>query len=97
MSTGPLLPNQTAEINDALKYIDAALNRGVFTNTAAWETTADWYPEKTESNLYSKLLHQRFLDGVCYGFSFDDVPGPPVTSAPAIATCTSATLVITDQ
>lgn len=97
-ATGPLKTDQTDEINNALKYIDAALNRGVFANTASWATESDWYPSGTESNDYSHTLHQHFMDDACYGFSYDDVPGPPlVTSAPAIATCTSMALVITDQ
>lgn len=97
-STGPLKTDKTAEINNALKYIDAALNRGVFSNTAAWVNKSDWYPTGTEFNEYANALHQKFVDDACYGFSYDDVPGPPlVTSAPAIATCTSMALVITNK
>lgn len=96
-STGPMKTDQTDVINNALKYIDAALNRGIFANTAAWTTASDWYSDCVESNAYSKLLHENFLNGVCYAFSFDDVPGPPTISAPAISTCTSMTLVITDE
>lgn len=98
-STGPLDTGSTSDpdIQAAMKYIDAALNRGVFTDTASWSTPANWYPTKVEHNVYSRILHERFLGGACYAFSYDDVPGAPVTSAPAIATCTSMTLVITDQ
>lgn len=95
-STGPLKTDQTQEINDALKYIDAALNRGVFTNTDDWEDESKWYPEGIEYNAYAKLLHEKFLGKACYAFSFDDVPGAPTVSVPAIGTCTSMTLVITE-
>ena len=97
-STGPLNTGSTsdAEIQDAMKFIDAALNRGVFANTADWSTPANWYPGGTASNDYSKALHSAFIDSACYGFSYDDVPGAPVTSAPTIATCTSMTLVISE-
>lgn len=103
-STGSLKTDKTADINNALKYIDAALNRGVFADTSSWATPSNWYPSNVKSNEYSKTLHEHFLGygtaagSACYGFSYDDVPGPPlVTSAPAIATCTSMTLAITDQ
>jgi hypothetical protein len=104
-STGPLNTGSTSDpqIQDAMKFIDAALNRGVFTDTASWSTPQNWYPANVHHNAYSRILHERFLGAgtpagsACYGFSFDDVPGAPVTSAPAIATCTSMTLVITDQ
>lgn len=104
-STGPLdVGGKPAVIQDAIKYIDAALNRGVFTDAAFWSNPQKWYPSTVQHNVYSRILHERFLGhgtpegSACYGFSFDDVPGPPlVTSAPAIATCTSMTLVITDQ
>lgn len=104
-STGPLdVAGQTASVQDAIKYIDAALNRGVFTDTSSWSNPEKWYPASVQHNVYSRILHERFLGhgtpagSACYGFSFDDVPGPPlVTSAPAIATCTSMSLVITDQ
>ncbi|WP_440959060.1 beta-1,3-glucanase family protein [Oceanicaulis sp. LC35] len=97
-STGPLdVAGQSVEIQNAQKYIAAALNRGVFTETGDWDKPSRWYPGNVQSNQYSQTLHQHFIDGVCYGFSFDDVPGAPVTSAPAIGTCTSMSLVITDQ
>ena len=97
-STGPLdVAGQPTEIQNAQKFIAAALNRGVFTQTGDWDRPSRWYPENVQSNQYSQTLHKHFIDGVCYGFSFDDVPGPPVTSAPAIGTCTSMSLVITDQ
>ncbi|MCA8994928.1 MAG: hypothetical protein KDA88_23325 [Planctomycetaceae bacterium] len=104
-ATGPLdVAGQPSVIQDAQKYIAAALNRGVFADTSKWVDPSTWYPSGVQSNDYSHILHEHFMvvnpqDGsACYGFSFDDVPGPPlVTSAPAIATCTSMTLVITDQ
>ncbi len=97
-ATGSLdVEGQPTDVQNAQKFIAAAINRGVFKNTADWDDPSHWYPGGVESNEYSKTLHEHFIDGVCYGFSFDDVPGPPVASAPAIGTCTSMTLVITDQ
>lgn len=97
-STGPLdVAGQPTQIQNAQKFIAAALNRGVFTQTGDWGRPSRWYPDHVQSNQYARTLHKHFIDGVCYGFSFDDVPGPPVTSAPAIGTCTSMTLVISDQ
>ncbi len=97
-STGPLdVAGQPANIQNAQKFIDAALNRGVFTETGDWDKPSNWYPSGVQSDQYAQTLHKHFLEGVCYGFSFDDVPGAPVISAPAIGTCTSMSLVITDQ
>lgn len=97
-STGPLDTGSTSDpdIQNAMKFIDAALNRGVFGSVADWSTPANWYPAGTESNDYANNLHQVFIDNACYAFSFDDVPGSPVTSVPAIGACTSMTLVLTD-
>jgi len=97
-STGPLNTGTaaTTDIQNAMKFIDAALNRGVFATPANWSSPKEWYPAGVESNDYAETLHQSFIDNACYGFSYDDVPGAPVTSVPAIATCTSMTLVLTD-
>lgn len=95
-STGPLDPGKGHD--DATKFIDAYLNRGVFQDTSVWQTFPDsWYPAGCNYNGYSGILHQKFIDGHVYGFSFDDVPSDPnVPTAPAIGDCTSMTLVISD-
>jgi hypothetical protein len=84
-------------VQDGIKFVDAYLNRGVFEDTSVWLTPAQWYPAGVEYNQYALLLHQLFIDGATYGFSFDDVPAQGITSAPAIDTCTSMTLVLTDE
>ena len=95
---GPLdVSGQPSEIQDGIKFVDAYLNRGVFEDTSVWLTPAQWYPAGVEYNQYALLLHQLFIDGATYGFSFDDVPAQGITSAPAIDTCTSMTLVLTDE
>jgi hypothetical protein len=98
-STGPLDTGTTSdpEIQGAMKFIDAALNRGIFTDTSKWSTPTDYYPTGVEFNQYSNCLHNAFIDKACYGFSYDDVPGDGVLSVPAIGTCTSMTLVISDS
>ncbi len=99
-STGPLDTGSTsdADIQGAMKFIDAALNRGIFTDTSSWATTSNWYPAGTEFNDYSNCLHNAFIDSACYAFSYDDVPGAPlVTSAPAIGACTSMSLTLSDD
>lgn len=98
-STGPLDTGTTtdANIQGAMKFIDAALNRGIFGNTANWSTPSAYYPAGGTYNEYSNCLHNAFIDKACYGFSFDDVPGNGVLSVPAIGTCTSMTLVLSDS
>ena len=97
-STGSLDTGTTgdAEIQGAMKFIDAALNRGVFGTVANWLSPSEYYPAGVEFNEYSNCLHNAFINKACYGFSFDDVPGDGVLSVPAIGTCTSMTLVLTD-
>ncbi|MEW6280538.1 MAG: beta-1,3-glucanase family protein, partial [Candidatus Eremiobacterota bacterium] len=99
-ATGPLNTGSTADadIQNAMKFIAAALNRGIFTNTAIWfGPVTSWYPPGVQHNQYSSLLHQNFVNGAVYAFSFDDVPSGGVLTAPAIGTCTSMTLVIDSE
>lgn len=98
-STGPLDTGTTTDANvqGAMKFMDAALNRGIFGNTANWLTPSAYYPAGGTYNEYSNCLHNAFIDKACYGFSFDDVPGDNVLSVPAIGTCTSMTLVLSDS
>lgn len=98
-STGPLDTGSTSDANiqNAMKFIDAALNRGIFGNTAIWSTPTSYYPSTVEFNEYSNCLHNAFIDSACYGFSYDDVPGNGVLSVPAIGTCTSMTLVLSKE
>lgn len=98
-STGPLDTGSTSDatIQNAMKFIDAALNRGIFGNTAIWSTPTSYYPSAVAFNAYSNCLHNAFIDSACYGFSYDDVPGNGVLSVPAIGTCTSMTLVLSKE
>lgn len=97
-ATGPFDTGSTTDstIQDGMKYCAAYLNRGVFSNTLLWNTPSSWYPSGVQYNQYAKLLHQRFINSAVYAFSYDDVPSTLLT-APAIDTCTSMTLVITNQ
>lgn len=96
-ATGPLdVTGNAAAVGDGQKFVAAYLNRGVFTDTSLWNTPTAFYPPGVQSNLYASLLHQRFLNGAVYGFSFDDVPSSILT-APAIKTCTSMTLVVDEE
>jgi hypothetical protein len=92
-----LVTDQNAEIKDGLKFLAAYLNRGVFENTALWHTPSAWYPASSTYNKYAYTLHQRFVNGATYGFSFDDVPGNGVASDPSIGDCTAMTLTITEN
>jgi len=50
----------------------AALNRGVYPNRAQWTDTSSYY-QITPSNYYSKFWHDHSIDGLSYGFCYDDV------------------------
>ncbi len=78
------------------KYVGAYLNRGVLNNISVWKDPTKWYPIGVQHNEYSHVRHTKFLDGLVYGFSFDDVPGDPVDTVPTGSTSTSMTLVLTD-
>jgi hypothetical protein len=54
----------------------AALNRSVlFTikDSAAWWNDPRLFYGREPTNLYSKALHEAAYEGLCYGFSYDDV------------------------
>jgi hypothetical protein len=84
---------------NAEKFIAAYINRGVFDNTSLWYTSSkDWYPAGKAYNQYSALLHALFVGNLTYGFSYDDVPSSDtLRTVPAISSCTSMSLVISDQ
>jgi len=81
--------------NNVKKFISAYLNRGIFTN---WNTDRDHWYTTGSFNQYSKILHDRFIGTLTYGFPYDDVPGMDGTkNEPSINNCGSLTLVITDR
>jgi hypothetical protein len=87
---------KAAQVQNGIKFVAAYLNRGVLQNTATWHTPAQFYPTGGSWNAYSQVLHNRFIGGLAYGFSFDDVPRSPVTAS-IIQNCTSASLVLNDN
>lgn len=52
--------------------ICAALNRGVYPNPAHWGDPGQFY-KITPSNYYAKFWHDHSIDGLAYGFCYDDV------------------------
>ncbi|MFB9275627.1 beta-1,3-glucanase family protein [Cohnella cellulosilytica] len=52
--------------------ICAALNRGVFATPASWTDTSEYY-KIAPSNYYAKFWHDHSIDGLSYGFCYDDV------------------------
>jgi Carbohydrate binding module (family 6). len=52
--------------------ICAALNRGVYTDPAHW-ADPNYFYQITPSNYYSKFWHDHSIDGLSYGFCYDDV------------------------
>jgi hypothetical protein len=67
----------------------AALNRHVFDNPANWHNSAYFYPSGGLANDYAKFWHQRSINGLAYGFAYDDVGdfSPSLyTSAPTTVT-----------
>ncbi|RKP57243.1 carbohydrate-binding protein [Cohnella endophytica] len=50
----------------------AALNRGVFATPADWTNTSKFY-KTAPSNFYAKFWHDHSIDGLSYGFCYDDV------------------------
>jgi Beta-1,3-glucanase len=56
--------------------IAASLNRGVLTNgTTQPVCDADNFYATSQTNHYSQILHANSVNGLCYGFAFDDVCG----------------------
>lgn len=52
----------------------AALNRHVYGNTADWNNQAKYYGA-APANYYAKFWHNHSIDGLAYGFCYDDVNG----------------------
>ncbi|MFF2483325.1 beta-1,3-glucanase family protein [Paenibacillus sp. NPDC058071] len=50
----------------------AALNRGVFEDPAHWNDPSYYY-KSAVSNFYAKFWHDHSIDGLSYGFCYDDV------------------------
>jgi uncharacterized protein YjdB len=96
-ATGPMsMDGQTVNAQNGIKFVGAYLNRGVAGNPALWGVPAQYYPAGGYWNAYAQALHARFIGGLCYGFSFDDVPSG-IPTASAVQQATSASLVINDQ
>ena len=67
----------------------AAINRHIVENPAQWSTPSAFYA--SPSNSYSKFWHDHALNGLSYGFAYDDVGGFSSslhTAAPTVATVT---------
>ena len=67
----------------------AAINRHIVENPAQWSTPSAFYV--SPANSYSKFWHDHSLNGLAYGFAYDDVGGFSSslhTAAPTIATVT---------
>ncbi len=52
----------------------AALNRHVYTNPADWNNVSKYY-QAAPANYYAKFWHDHSIDGLAYGFCYDDVNG----------------------
>jgi len=67
----------------------AAINRHIVENPAQWSTPSAFYA--SPANSYSKFWHDHSLNGLAYGFAYDDVGGFSSslhTAAPTVATVT---------
>jgi hypothetical protein len=67
----------------------AAINRHIVENPAQWSTPGAFYV--SPANSYSKFWHDHSLNGLAYGFAYDDVGGFSSslhTAAPTVATVT---------
>jgi Beta-1,3-glucanase len=54
--------------------IGAALNRTVLRGTSSQpQCTSSGFYTNEHTNFYSLVLHQNTIDGLCYGFPFDDI------------------------
>jgi hypothetical protein len=68
----------------------AALNRHVAENAAEWTTSADFY-NSSPTNSYSAFWHAHSINGLTYGFPYDDVSGfssSLIGTNPTVATIT---------
>ncbi len=52
--------------------ICAAINRHVYTDTANWNNPSAYY-KAAPANYYAKFWHDHSIDGLAYGFCYDDV------------------------
>lgn len=52
----------------------AALNRHVYGNTSDWNNVSKYY-QAAPANYYAKFWHNHSIDGLAYGFCYDDVNG----------------------
>ena len=67
------VPTTTTQVEGALgAQFCAAFNRGVAQNTASWWTPSQYYLNST-ANQYSGYFHGAALNGLAYGFPYDDV------------------------
>lgn len=53
----------------------AALNRAVATSPQNWSAPASFYPAGQAANSYAQFWHAHSLNGLAYGFAYDDVGG----------------------
>jgi hypothetical protein len=67
----------------------AAINRHIVENPSQWSTPSAFYA--SPANSYAKFWHDHALNGLAYGFAYDDVGGFSSslhTAAPTVATVT---------
>jgi len=92
---------KTAVVQDALKFVTAYLNRGVFHDVEKWYKFEDWCKEPgVPFNEYANILHKHYLNNAAYAISFDDVlalkDGTAVKqSEPACGECRAMSLLLT--
>lgn len=70
--------------------VDAALNRHVAENASEWNTSGDFY-NGSATNSYSAFWHAHSINGLTYGFPYDDVRGYSsslIGTNPTVATIT---------
>ncbi|HWB10660.1 MAG TPA: DUF4214 domain-containing protein [Pirellulales bacterium] len=80
-----LTSTEQTVLGDLENQIVAALNRGVanlYSTTAAWQNSANFYPTGQVANEYAAFLHQQsisgtpiFIDGKAYAIAYDDQGG----------------------
>lgn len=60
----------------------SSLARGVFPNVADWSNNSKFYSDPNKRyNFFSRVMHEFALDGIVYGFAYDDVFGQDSTIA----------------
>jgi hypothetical protein len=71
-------------------HLGAALNRHVAENPALWASSSNFYGS-SPTNYYARFWHAHSINGLAYGFSYDDVNGYSTllsTANPTVATIT---------